>query len=880
MARIALRAYNREIERLIEGGQIEEAVAHCRHIFKYFPKHINTYRLLGKAYLETQRYGDAADILQRVLSSIPDDFISHLGMSIIREDEGNLDEAIWHMERAFEVQPANRAIQDELRRLYGRRDGLEPPKIRLTRGALARMYAKGDLYPQAIAELRAALADDPQRLDLQVVLADVYGRAGQRVEAASICNGILRKLPYCLVANQVMADILANSERSEEAHVYRQRAQALDAYLAHITPGASTPDKVPDIAVSIDRLDWQPGKSLEGSSQPDWAASLGVELESGTSQKEEIPDWLSAVQTDADQAELAAPGESSLPFTDLSDTEPSWADETGTTEAGDWSEDQALDAAQLSSDAEIPAWMKDAGWSPSTGAAEEEPSGFDFDEEDFSSTQPEGELEEANLPDWLKEIAPEDLDQVSSTTLDEVDWDQPSDEDATILESTPDWFQEAEDEDTEQEESPDWLAGLTGAAAAGAVAGFDTSDEASAADELPDWLQEPGTEEEAEPASETWSAEGSEVEAEAEAEPVDEIPNWLKEMEAATGEKAASEPEVESELEQAENIPDWLQEMASADEGEIESETSEELPDWMVESEAETGIETLEAAIGDETSSVEETPDWLEEVAAEEIESESETAKIESDEEAIPTEALQPWLIESDEEPVGEKMAEYPAEPADEMPDWLIEMQSEAGTGAIQDKLPDAVSESDAEIEPAIEAEAEALADEGMTVITPPEQIEDEMGEEMPEMLEQDEEIEPEEQASLPSSDLEESVQLDAMDAEAAFSWLESLAVKQGADEALLLSPDERTETPPEWVQSAIESETEEPEQDEGISEAVVEETPEMEPHFVDQELEYQADDIEPEEGFETEEGFLERRFRDRGRPRRRHIGNNQGRNP
>ena len=126
MARIALRAYNREIERLIEGGQIEEAIAHCRHIFKYFPKHINTYRLLGKAYLETQRYGDAADILQRVLSSIPDDFISHLGMSIIREDEGNLDEAIWHMERAFEVQPANRAIQDELRRLYGRRDGLEP----------------------------------------------------------------------------------------------------------------------------------------------------------------------------------------------------------------------------------------------------------------------------------------------------------------------------------------------------------------------------------------------------------------------------------------------------------------------------------------------------------------------------------------------------------------------------------------------------------------------------------------------------------------------------------------------------------------------------------------------------------------------------------
>ena len=38
------------------------------------------------------------------------------------------------------------------------------------------------------------------------------------------------------------------------------------------------------------------------------------------------------------------------------------------------------------------------------------------------------------------------------------------------------------------------------------------------------------------------------------------------------------------------------------------------------------------------------------------------------------------------------------------------------------------------------------------------------------------------------------------MDADAAFAWLESLAVKQGADEALLLTPEERLEAPPQWV--------------------------------------------------------------------------------
>jgi hypothetical protein len=71
-----------------------------------------------------------------------DDFVSQLGMSIIREDEGNLDAAIWHMERAFESKPANKAIQEKLRRIFGRRDGVEPQKSGLQEGALARMYSK------------------------------------------------------------------------------------------------------------------------------------------------------------------------------------------------------------------------------------------------------------------------------------------------------------------------------------------------------------------------------------------------------------------------------------------------------------------------------------------------------------------------------------------------------------------------------------------------------------------------------------------------------------------------------------------------------------------------------------------------------------------
>jgi competence ComEA-like helix-hairpin-helix protein len=47
------------------------------------------------------------------------------------------------------------------------------------------------------------------------------------------------------------------------------------------------------------------------------------------------------------------------------------------------------------------------------------------------------------------------------------------------------------------------------------------------------------------------------------------------------------------------------------------------------------------------------------------------------------------------------------------------------------------------------------------------------------------------------------------LDTDDAFAWLESLAVRQGANEALLLKPEERTDTPPDWVlQSANQPET------------------------------------------------------------------------
>src|SRR5512140_3416541 len=235
MAKISLRMYNREIESLVEQGQrLDEAIAHCRHILQTYPKHLETYRLLGKAYLEAKRYDQAVDLFQRVLVAAPDDFVSHVGMSIIADDKGRLDDAIWHMERAFEVQPSNAAIQGELQRLFGRRDGVEPPKIRLTRGALAHMYVQGELFTQAISEIRAVLSNDPNRTDMKTLLARAYFRNGQKTEAADICNQLLGTYPYCLDANRIMAEIAPGAKQPDAAQEYRQRVVELDPYAAFV----------------------------------------------------------------------------------------------------------------------------------------------------------------------------------------------------------------------------------------------------------------------------------------------------------------------------------------------------------------------------------------------------------------------------------------------------------------------------------------------------------------------------------------------------------------------------------------------------------------------------------------------------------------------
>ncbi len=693
MPETSLRAYGREIDELIERERLDEAIAHCRYILQTYPKHLETYRHLGKAYLEAKRYGDAADIFQRVLSAVPDDFVSHVGMAIVREDEGNLDAAIWHMERAFETNPSNPAIQQEMKRLISRRDGLEPHKVRLTRGALARMYAHGELFAQAITELRSALQEEAERPDLQVLLVSMYWQTDQRSDATSLSNQILEKLPYCAEANRILAANLQASDRVEEAAVYHRRLANLDPYAAFVESALADSKSVEDSAVSLEKLDWVAGEPLPSSApgQPGWATTLGMEMQEGSAddvpesaelpQTGPLPSWLEpgepppfeATAEKELRAEMENQAADDLPEAGfLDDLEAETADETesyGADDPGELSESEFLDGVKAEASAD----------------------------EDFSEPEPEEKDSErlgfagaaaGIVAGVLGKGDKEDTEAIEDT---ETDIGEP---DGALKDDIPDWMQEAgwgeskgEFKDAPVSFSDHELQSLDAGEIPAEGAAEDEVELAPA--ELPDWIHDIAPEDSDDGAGDESLPDWIGAEAPSDDEPVVDAAPPVVEVEAGD-ETEASVPAAESDTGEiptwitsdppgaTESIVTWLEDRGP-DSQEEDTAASGDLPDWMRD-----------------TGPLDDSLDSAQIVEQEDVTSPAELpmeATVDAEGDAPPAES--PMVSESQEEPGSDSPASdswlsavaavaaedeaSPQEEASEAPDWLSEAKDTRG---------------------------------------------------------------------------------------------------------------------------------------------------------------------------------------------------------
>lgn len=557
MAKVSLRIYNNEIENLVERGQLDEAIAHCRHVLNTFPKNLETYRLIGKSYLEAKRYNEATDIFERLLMAVPDDFVAHVGMSIIRDEQKEMDAAIWHMQRAFEVQPSNAAIQAELQRLYGRRDGVEPPKIRLTRGALAHMYVQGELYPQAISEITSVLEEDQERHDMQVLLARAYFHSGNKNESAEICSQLLRRYPYCLDANRVLVELLPETEHGESVQTYRKRVNEMDPYAAYATGSVFHTDEVSDASVGLERLEWD-GQSVDMG--PEWGESQGISRDQDTAGSDEEPDWLKAAltpETPGAPTSTASPppGEEPAP---VSDSLPAPTANGG--------ED------------EIPEFLREAGWGEDTGTFQEGASPLD---DSAGRTTEEPAIAEGDLPDWVKAMAPTGAD----------------------VENEP--AQAEPSEDLTQDDVPDWLQGLGDAQDVQSA----PSDEQplAAGEDMPDWLESARPVE----AAESQPEEQAETTASSDDDALDFLQSLQSEEEQPEAQEIPQEPAQETLA---------VQEAPRESVHEIPAAEDAPLSDWQLDDEAPAApVDDDKTDTGSLGASAEEKDDaiaWLEGLAS------------------------------------------------------------------------------------------------------------------------------------------------------------------------------------------------------------------------------------------------------------------------
>ena len=299
MHRVTLRDYLSRIDRLINENRLPEAAAHCHFILQQYPRYVDTYRLFGRVLLEQQKYSEAIDVFLRVSSAVPEDLIAHAGLALAYKEKLDLPRAAWHMERAFEIDPYNRAIRDELTELRAARDGYSSERIELTRAALARLYFRGALYGQAATELTGLLRDHPKRYDLSVLLADALFWDGRRSDLVDVCLGIVEDLPYCIKANAILAAVWMRSGRPTEANEHWRRVQALTLMTADGVDPDSTLGRVMREGeglsfpgeVVVDELDDITAATVRGDQGVGWSPELAAE----TDGDEQVPGWLQEI---------------------------------------------------------------------------------------------------------------------------------------------------------------------------------------------------------------------------------------------------------------------------------------------------------------------------------------------------------------------------------------------------------------------------------------------------------------------------------------------------------------------------------------------------------------------------------------------------------
>lgn len=272
MAEISLSAYQNELERLLGENRYDEVIAHARHILKTQPKNLRAYQQLGDALVASGRWEEAGSLLRRALGAQPQDFRTHSQLARVFERLEQYDRAIWHAERALDQKPNDQETISLVRELYRVHRNEEIDRMQLSAAALTQQHIRANLLTEALDTLAAAMENNPQRIDLQLLRARALWLDGQRMDAAEAALDILDRLPYAIDANRIMTELWLTEQRPSDAQLYLKRIEDLDPYLAH---QMATGEEAPETLLQLERLDYSAMPRENEIVNPEWLDNLG-----------------------------------------------------------------------------------------------------------------------------------------------------------------------------------------------------------------------------------------------------------------------------------------------------------------------------------------------------------------------------------------------------------------------------------------------------------------------------------------------------------------------------------------------------------------------------------------------------------------------------
>ncbi len=711
MSEISLKEYFAKLNSLLSINSADEVIHHCRHILQYFPKNVTAYRFLGRALVMNGRWEEGREALRRVLSVIPDDYFAHLGLSEANERMNRPDEAIWHLERAFEQRPNDKDLIDALRGLYRQYRHVDNLKVQLTSASVARQYLRSGAYTQAIDSLRTALTRMSERLDLKLLLAQILWQNGSQEEAAEIALEVLKVLPDCLEANKIMAQLWLSVDRPSDAQRFVNHLEGVDPYLAvELVQGYPPEDDV----FQIEELDYvRSAQSELASARPDWLSEISSgpsaqaePIQSGSAPpKVDEPEWTnwasamlnkSAPQTDKLSSANVPTSER---FAAMKKDEEAirtggLTDLFGKVDEANSDELSALFEAGEAEDEDPMAWLRESGVELVEDEEDSQPT-FDNLFADDVDNSPLPQQDEDPMA-WLQN-SNDDLILDHGNNADSA-LEQDGDSMAWLRDSAPGEFDDAQPETAANDDnSLDWLSddhaldealGLESLADGNSQAEPQEWDQAAfARDEqeeavpAPVEQEIPGARRGLTAMLQDTSFDWSKNEQEDAVTDDAEMDDWLKQFGPSEPNKAQS----------VTDTPDWL---TSLDEAETESTEKDE---WFAPDEAEPIAEFEIGSAETSASSSGEDSDWLAEFAPETDTPDDEFA----------------WSTAS---PAAEPEAQ-----SSDVPDWLSSVDSDADA---QPENADASSNDEfawmSDGEPSSEPEAEAEdAPDWLTALAP-----------------------------------------------------------------------------------------------------------------------------------------------------------------